>query len=95
MCDNIITEEKMYYDKYEFQFGDGFFPSNKKYGAYIEEANIEFIIKKNCWKQTNGICISGLDCDIGENLLFYLNNKFNVNCISILNIPGRQIYPKN
>jgi hypothetical protein len=96
MAYNINSKEELYYDEDEFLYGDGFYPSLNKSKTNYKIAIIEFIFidKLNYWIQLDGICISGLDCDNGINLLNNLNKKNNSRGFSIYNKYGNLIYPK-
>jgi hypothetical protein len=93
---DIIAFEKLYYDEYEYYNGDGFYPSIEKDDTCSREITVSFIYnnKFNCWVQNDSMCISGLDADIGIKLLKIMNTKYNLNCTSISNTFGLQIYPK-
>jgi len=92
--DNIIATEKLYYDEHEYIYGDGFYPCIEETTICSQPAIVEFLYNKifNSWIQIGGICISGLDCDEGTNLLDFMNKKYDVKCISIYNLFSRQIY---
>jgi len=92
-----IAQRKMYYDKYEREFGDGFYPQLREMkGGYF--SIIKFRISTqypNIWNQINDCPIYGLDGDTGKELLDSLNSDSPLigNCIS--NSGGRIIYPYN
>lgn len=75
----------MYYDPYEKEYGDGFYPITEKTGACSNKITIIFYIKYDCWTQYSYPTIMGLDGDEGEKLLELLNTKYNKTCNSILN----------
>jgi hypothetical protein len=92
-----IVQRKMYYDKDEREFGDGFYPQLREMkGGYF--SIIKFRISTqypNIWNQINDCPIYGLDGDTGKELLDSLNSDSPLigNCIS--NSGGRIIYPYN
>jgi hypothetical protein len=92
----LITWKTLYYDKYEYEFGDGFYPVIEKNNSCSEETAITFLYNKfyNSWVQVDNINISGLDGDNGIKLLNIMNKKYNLDCISIKNINYSNIYPK-
>jgi len=96
MSSKIIAIEILYYDKHEYYDGDGFYPNIKNTEPYTEKTYVSFLYDSvfNYWVQIDGICISGLDGDIGEKLLNIMNKKYYVNCIEIVNSFGVRIYPK-
>ncbi len=63
----------MYYDKYESDFGDGFYPVLDPSQACSTEINIKFVLGYDgYWIQPVDItekCIQGLDGDTKQNLL--------------------------
>lgn len=84
---NTTVKVLAYYDDWEREYGDGFYPiwteedknlchQNKTF-VYFTLVD-EFVIEqcKNCfiWKQTTEKCIDGLDGDTGKDLLEALNN---------------------
>jgi len=83
---------QVYYDLYEFENGDGFFPQveyRENYHTVIlnfRKVNDEF------WVQTNDPVISGLDGSYGQELLEVLNSRASANCNGILNTFKRQIF---
>lgn len=97
MSNYLITKQTLYYDKYEQEFGDGFYPVIEKNMTCSEEIIISFLYNKfyNSWVQIDQIPINGLDGDNGFYLLNILNEKNNLNCISIKNIDYSNIYPRS
>jgi hypothetical protein len=74
---NITTKfisQTMYYDSYEYEFGDGFYPQINK-DDLDSELTINFVLNENVWTQTNSSTIVGLDGCCGEQLLQLLNTK--------------------
>jgi hypothetical protein len=96
MQTQIVAKELIYYDKYEYEFGDGFYPTIEQYNPCNESDYVSFTYNKNynCWVQTDGINICGLDGNNGINLLNIINKKHNLNCIKIKNRIYSDIYPK-
>ena len=68
---------KLYYDSYEKDFGDGFYPSTTKSEPCTTEIDLTFILDKSnhYWIQTNCTNINGLDGDEGYKLLTLLNES--------------------
>jgi len=86
----------MYYDWYEREFGDGFYPifpteSGKK---ELKSVNIRFLLKGNIWTQVSEDDIDGLDGNTGEVLIALLNEKNNDNGLQIVNSSNKILYPK-
>jgi hypothetical protein len=90
---NKIICVKMYYDEYEKYFGDGFYPllENEKDKSQI---TISFEYMNNYWIQKSQDEITGLDGDIGKNLLEILNREANKMGTLIKNNYGLIIYKK-
>ena len=68
---------KLYYDSYEKDFGDGFYPSTTKSEPCTTEIDITFILdmSNHYWIQTNCANINGLDGNEGYKLLTLLNES--------------------
>ena len=66
----------MYYDNYEYRFGDGFYPCLKKEVEYDAETTVGFVLRDLEWIQTSGFLIYGLDGNYGKELLEFLNNNY-------------------
>ena len=67
-----------YYDAYEKDFGDGFYPLVKTHETVestMKEIAIQFQLIHQTWKQTSGDMIYGLDGDTGKIVLDMLNAK--------------------
>ena len=67
-----------YYDAYEKDFGDGFYPLVKTHETVestMKEITIQFQLINEAWKQTSGDMIYGLDGDNGKIVLCMLNAK--------------------
>ena len=77
----------LFYDEYEKENGDGFYPTLEKCTACTTEIIINFTIYKehNVWKQMNNFNIDGLDGNDGETLLKQLNKLAGSNCVAIVN----------
>jgi len=92
----IISTQILFYDTYEYEFGDGFYPTIEKDVLTNKQISINFLYDKtkNQWIQINEIVISGLDGDNGINLLNLMNKKNNVNCVAIYNSCKQILYPK-
>ena len=92
-----ICAISMYYDRYEKEFGDGFYPELIKRNGY-QSIHITFCLDKYfqhlAWVQRNKNVIYGFDYDYGKDILDCLNIKANVNADIILNASRRVIYPK-
>lgn len=91
----IITAQILFYDTYECEFGDGFYPVINQDDLSYKRIEIKFLFNptNNCWIQMNQQDISGLDGDNGIKLLNIMNKKNNVNCIEIYNSHNKKIYP--
>lgn len=89
----VIT---FYYDTYELEFGDGFYPLLTKNNEDMKAIDIPFtfIVIDKSWRQDGGEPIYGLDGSTGERLLKLLNNKIEVNGLKIQSLMHRQLYPK-
>ncbi len=76
-----------YYDSYEKEFGDGFYPlvkyeENRK--TTMLETQIQFTLDQyRCWNQTSNDMICGLDGGHGKILLDLLNSKLTNSTIAI------------
>jgi hypothetical protein len=66
----IIT---LYYDSYEKNFGDGFYPQTTFVQGY-ESINIQFNFTDGCWQQSSGDPITGFDGNERKNILNLLNH---------------------
>jgi hypothetical protein len=85
-------EVEMFYDEYECNFGDGFYPLLEQNPA-LKSIHIQFI-KNDVWKQKTCGPIFGLDGSTGEDLLQLLNETESIKLTKIVNVYGKQIYPK-
>ncbi len=93
----------MYYDEYEANFGDGFYPLLDKESSNMKPVKISFIEYKLpnvereiVWKQTGTArWILGLDCQTGPDLLKFLNEHSSKNHIKIVSgVLNMQLQPK-
>ena len=84
---STLVSIKLYYDEYEYEFGDGFYPQfGKLDGGSSSETNekgvqviFQFIQERNAWKQvynTDQKAITGLDPPYGEELVNVLNIEY-------------------
>lgn len=97
----IILKRTMYYDIYDKEFGDGFYPKLQNNAGICcsDSVNISFILieyRKEgdyIWKQNDNIPIYGLDDISGCLLLNSLNKEAKILATKIMNIGGRIIYP--
>lgn len=70
----------MYYDEYEKEHGDGFYPVLfSPCSVGWKEIMIEFEFANRIWRQKTEDMIYGLDCEIGSKLLNILNTRTNAN----------------
>ena len=92
-----LKEQKgveMFYDEYECNFGDGFYPLLEQNPA-LKSIHIQFIKSaSDVWKQKTCGPIFGLDGSTGQYLLQLLNENESINLTKIVNVYGKQIYPK-
>jgi len=66
----------LYYDAYEYRFGDGYYPGDKQDGFDSRQTHV-FQKNKTSWIQLTGPTIQGLDGDNGVRLLEQLNASKN------------------
>jgi hypothetical protein len=66
----------LYYDAYEYESGDGYYPGDKHDGFDSRQTHV-FQKNKNSWIQLTGPTIQGLDGDGGVKLLEQLNASKN------------------
>jgi len=98
----------MFYDSYESDFGDGFYPVTKSSDPCTDKTSIWFQLTTDqnsniYWKQTNNSkIIQGLDGNEGILLFTQLNNQLSLDnnnqgtfVKGIVNTSGKIIYPKN
>ena len=95
-------KRKLYYDSYEKEFGDGFYPQLHPFGGICSCANtmITFrLINYNsygelAWAQADNCVIYGFDGESGIQILNSLNQEAKFDAKIIMNSGGRVIYPK-
>ena len=98
----VIIKRKLYYDSYEKEFGDGFYPQLHPFGGICSCANtmITFrLINYNsygelAWAQADNCVIYGFDGESGIQILNSLNQEAKFDAKIIMNSGGRVIYPK-
>ena len=87
---------KLYYDDYEYEFGDGFYPQlNELSGYKYKQVQFEFIPERNAWKQvfdSEQKAITGLDPPYGEELLSVLNIEGGKEATRIENMWNKKIH---
>ena len=89
---------KLYYDEYEYEFGDGFYPQLNPFNgqAHVFKPVIfQFIQERNLWKQAFDLkqkAITGVDPPHDEELLLALNTESELSATSIENTYGKIIY---
>ena len=103
MTERIVRNVLMYYDEYEANYGDGFYPSPDSIGEeYTGQTTISFEYSEalRSWVQISGDCILGLDGNYGDRLFEKLNDAVYIlhpstQVIYIHSRTGKQLYPKN
>ena len=95
MTTPMLISKQMYYDKYESEFGDGFYPQltpleNNPFTLIY----FQFIKKRNVWKQLGDVSITGLDPPYGEELLKSLNSESGYEATQIENIWNKIIHTR-
>ena len=99
----IIRTETAYYDGYEYNSGDGFYPTfdQNQGDPYTSQTEISFVYNANVngWVQVSGYYIQGLDGNFGARLLERLNSPNYIlhppnPATHIYNTGMRQLYPK-
>jgi len=89
----MFISKQMYYDKYECEYGDGFYPQLSFVDGYADALiYFQFIKERNVWRQVDNIAITGLDSPYGEELLTALNSESGVHACKIENIWDKIIY---
>ena len=89
---------KLYYDEYEYEFGDGFYPQLSPFNNQVYAFKLvifQFIQERNAWKQVLNAkqkTITGLDSPYGEELLLALNAESGLSVTSIENMYSKIIY---
>jgi hypothetical protein len=85
----------MFYDSYEKEYGDGFYPVNEKDATCNSEIIIQFkLFNTLFWKQTTSTSIDGLDGDQGLILLNKINEMSKNKGTTIFNKNNNIIYKK-
>lgn len=76
MSDEIIVSQRVVYDPWEFEMGDGLFPEPVESDA---TSGVIMKFQKECdyWVQISGDAITGLDGKFGIQMLNALNAKYN------------------
>jgi hypothetical protein len=97
--DDIIIQRKLYYDSYEKDFGDGFYPQltpmiNQKPDFITISFKLIEYMNELVWIQITGPVIYGFDGFFGIQILVSLNNELKIGAKKILNSGCRIIYPK-
>jgi len=89
----MFISKQMYYDKYECEYGDGFYPQLSFVDGYADALiYFQFIQERNVWRQVDNIAITGLDPPYDEELLTALNSESGVNASKIENTWDKIIY---
>jgi len=89
---------KLYYDEYEYEFGDGFYPQLSPFNGQVhvfKPVIFQFIQERNVWKQvlsTSQKAITGLDSPHGKELLLALNAESGLSATSVENVYNKIIY---
>ena len=102
----VVLTRKMYYDKYDKEQGDGFYPQlsrrmNSSYGSdnnRNDSVDIKFRWSEtypDVWTQLDNSVIYGFDGKYGKELLDSLNEESYLNARRISNSGGRIIHPNN
>jgi len=87
---------EMFYDEYECNFGDGFYPLLIHESGFksIKITFMQEYTGEIVWKQKTCGPIFGFDGTTGPDLLNILNASSAVNITKIFDVYGRQIQPK-
>jgi hypothetical protein len=91
------TEIKLsfFYDAYEYEYGDGFYPVLIKHDGFHEiEIKFSFDRILSAWRQRTGMSIDGFDGNTGQVVLQSLNEETKINGFKIFNNNYKQIFPK-
>lgn len=85
---------QMYYDEYEKDYGDGFYPSLLLLNQNMKCISIEFEYnhEKQVWVQKTEDMIQGLDGSCGKELLQWLNEKGKVKGLGIYSYCSKSNY---
>ena len=76
MSDEIIVSQRVVYDRWEFEIGDGLFPEPVENNA-TSGVVMKFRKEGDYWVQISGDSITGLDGEFGIQMLNALNAKYN------------------
>ena len=76
MSDEIIVSQRVVYDPWEFEMGDGLFPEPVENNA-TSGVVMKFRKEGDYWVQISGDSITGLDGEFGIQMLNALNAKYN------------------
>ena len=76
MSDEIIVSQRVVYDPWEFEMGDGLFPEPVENNA-TSGVVMKFRKEGDYWVQISGDAITGLDGKFGIQMLNALNAKYN------------------
>jgi hypothetical protein len=71
---------KLFYDNYEKNFGDGFYPQTYS-SKGLQEIVIEFVFIDGCWKQNSEDPITGFDGNERNVILNLLNDNKNYSSV--------------
>jgi hypothetical protein len=97
----IALTRKMYFNKWEKENGDGFYPQLSVMAQHQGNSVFTHISFRwssrfpDVWNQVSGSVIYGLYSDTGLDLIKSLNDEANVCADRISNWGGRIIYPPN
>jgi len=70
------TIVQMWYDSYEADFGDGFYPQVEQDSGMVPiKVSFEYSELDNTWTQNYGMNIKGLDGNCGDLLIVLLNKQ--------------------
>ena len=75
MSDEIIVSQRVVYDTWEFEMGDGLFPEPVENNA-TSGVVMKFRKEGDYWVQISGDSITGLDGEFGIQMLNALNAKY-------------------
>ena len=91
---------KLYYDEYEYEFGDGFYPQLIPLTGQVHAFKLvifQFIQERNIWKQafdSKQKAVAGLDPPYGEELLLALNAESGLAATSMAATSIENVYSK-
>jgi len=75
-----IYKVTMYYDEYEYENGDGFYPSVYIDNACNKEIDLFFVYKSNYWKQIDYTPLLNSNADADNEKYFLFDNDNNHMC---------------